>query len=862
MEPARALPYRRPLRAGLSLLLAGLGAAAQAAFQGPAKPPRKAEPTDAVKQHVQNIARSSASYRIPFRGSVDGVMTRSPVGYGAYSQGFQPNVRVRLENLGESDVVNPCLLVNGRRNWRTAADIAAEATRGFKTDREKAMALWYFQVNHRFHACTWDGEVDDPVKALNVYGYTLCGDEAQVLADLARTAGLKTRRGYPVGHCVTEIFFDGAYHLLDTDEAVFCLLRDNETVAAEEQVVRDHDLMKRTHTYGILNGASRQTDEFSVSLYGYEGKREGEHASHIRHKMDLTLRPGEWLEWRWDHVGKQYTAGVTMAPGQKWMKDGEGDLLSGWGATAYGNMCNGRMGYAPALRSPVATRGVAAQEGAAWDTNPAAPALHPAAVGRPAEVTWAIRSPYVVVGGKVTLTYRRAPGGSLRLEVSPDGQAWQSVWSAAEPAGEAAVVLDEHLSPPKKPHYQYLVRLNLAAGQAPADTGIAAIAFDTDVQMSALHLPELEVGTNRVTYRDETKGERQVRITHEWIERTTARPPGAPAGPLFPRKNATVDGTRFAFTWQPPAGAAKVADYQFQLSGRRDMAWPLSPTFDRLVGRTPDKGKAQWTIPYTGLLNPAQTYYWRVRAQSAEGLWGPWSPVWSFRCRAPGVPLAVSAHADPAAGTVRLTWEANPKGTRPAKCKVYASDEQGFTASDADYTRYLGRGFLASMPEYESRKDLGMVKAPANLVGETTACEMMVAGPEVTLPNANRPFYRVVAVDAQGLESGPSDMAEAPRPFLVTRPPTTARAGEAYRYMPAALASLGHLTCRTSYTPGFWHKETLTFSLPQAPEWLKVDAATGEVSGTPPAVGEVPVTLRVVNSRRQQAEQQWRLVVR
>ncbi len=843
------------------ILLASLATAAHAAVQGPPKPPQEVGPADVTKQQVQVVTRHTAEYAIPFRGTVDGVMTRGPIGYFAYTQGFQPNVRVRLENLGDSDVVNPRIVVNGRRNWRTLADIVAEATAGCRTERERAMALWYFQVNHRHHACTFDNECNDPLKALNVFGYTLCGNEGPVLAALAREAGLRTRAGYPVGHCVTEIFYDGGYHLLDSDEAVFCLRRDNETVAGEEEVTRDHDLMKRTHSYGVLASDDRHKDEFATSLYSYDGKREEECYTVAGHGMDLTLRPNEWIEWRWDHVGKQYSGGAKLEPGQTRPKDGEGDLRA-WGPGAYDRLCNGRMGYAPDLRSPVARRGVLAQEGVSWEPAGPAAALHPATILYPGSVTWAIRSPYALVGGKVTLSYRRAPGGSLSLEVSADGNEWHPVWTAGDASGEAVITLDPYLSPPRRLHFQYLARLSLASKQAPGDTGIDAITFDTDVQMAPLHLPELEVGTNRVLYRDETVGERRVRITHEWIERTTMRPPAAPRGPLFPRQAATVDGTRFAFSWKPPAGTDDIADYHFQLSGRRDFRWPLSPNFDRLVSRTPDKGKAQWTIPYAGLLNPDQVYFWRVRAQNAQGVWGPWSAAWSFRCKAPGVPLKVTAHPDEASGTVRLTWSANPRGTRPVRYKVYASDEQGFTASDDEYLRNMGRGFCSTMAEYTGRQDQPPAKTPGNLLGETAACELVVAGPQAAGPNANRSFYRVVAVDAQGLASGPSDFAEAPRPFFVTRPATEARAGASYLYQAASLASIGHLTCPTSYTAGFWQKERLTFSLPQAPEWLKVNSETGEVSGTPPAGGEYPVTLRVTNSCGGQAEQRWRLVAK
>ena len=39
-------------------------------------------------------------------------------------------------------------------------------------------------------------------------------------------------------------------------------------------------------------------------------------------------------------------------------------------------------------------------------------------------------------------------------------------------------------------------------------------------------------------------------------------------------------------------------------------------------------------------------------------------------------------------------------------------------------------------------------------------------GADVKLNNANRAFYRVVAVDEHGRRSGPSDFAEAPRPII------------------------------------------------------------------------------------------------
>ena len=97
--------------------------------------------------------------------------------------------------------------------------------------------------------------------------------------------------------------------------------------------------------------------------------------------------------------------------------------------------------------------------------------------------------------------------------------------------------------------------------------------------------------------------------------------------PTFPSDGSEVRGTDIAFRWEEPTspGGEDVVDYHFHLSDRADVAWPLSGNFWKLIARTADTGKAQYTLPYTGLLSPDTEYYWRVRARNAAGVWGPWS---------------------------------------------------------------------------------------------------------------------------------------------------------------------------------------------------------------------------------------------
>src|SRR5262249_54985883 len=152
-----------------------------------------------------------------------------------------------------------------------------------------------------------------------------------------------------------------------------------------------------------------------------------------------------------------------------------------------------------------------------------------------------------------------------------------------------------------------------------------------------------------------------------------------------------------------------IADYHFELSERADMAWPLSSNFSKLVSNTADRGQPRYHVPYTGLLTPGREYYWRVRARSGKGAWGPWSKTWSFTPGGPAQPVEVTLEPTKGAdGKVILRWKPNAVGGTPVKYRVYGSDEKGFSVSDEPYRRNVGQS-----------KDLP-AQAPANFVAETS----------------------------------------------------------------------------------------------------------------------------------------------
>jgi len=99
---------------------------------------------------------------------------------------------VRMENIGEGDVVNPWL-VSGGNDLRSVKAIVARAIGPGMTDKEKAMALWWQQIQHRFH---YQGDKQRPVEpregAQHLWHNT-CGNDSICLAGLWKTAGLKGR---------------------------------------------------------------------------------------------------------------------------------------------------------------------------------------------------------------------------------------------------------------------------------------------------------------------------------------------------------------------------------------------------------------------------------------------------------------------------------------------------------------------------------------------------------------------------------------------------------------------------------------------------------------------------------------------
>jgi hypothetical protein len=721
---------------------------------------------DVDRLHVEDIRDARREYVVTQGGTMDGDTCRSPVGggFGIWEQSWESNRALRLENVGETDVINPWVS-NGRNDFRSLREIVAGALKPGMSEREKAIALWRRQTTHRFHASAIErAEMHDPVKVYNVYGYTTCGDDSVCLAALWHEAGFASRPARMPGHCVPQVFFDGGWHLLDGDMRNFYLLRDNATIASERDLVRDHDLVKRAHGGGLLDPSRRVDNEKAAALFVYEGDAPGERPSSSRGAtMNMTLRPGEALAWRWDRR-------------EPVKYHGRADLGAWPGAVR--NIRNGQWIYRPDFAGEAWMRAVEVMDGLRVRPGEIA-----AEEGKTGVVVWKMRSPYVFVGGEL-----RTEGEGARLWVSWDGSAWRETERNLDP-----------LFPSDGPaRYEYWIKCELPPGAR-----LTRLEVLNDLQMAPLAMPAMVVGENRFVYTDASPGARRVRLTHEWVESSRSTPPAAPDGGRF-------DG--LAFRWSP------APESHFELSDRADFAWPLSSNFERLL-----RGTSTYPLPCAGLLTPGRTYHWHARARNADGLWGPWSATWSFV--ADGTALPADVRLD--GGVLRWTSTAS-------RHRVYGSDEKGFSVSDVPH------------------KPFGAEETfDANFIAETSADSLAVLGDGA----ANKAYYRVVAVDAQGRRSGPSDYAEAPRPFIHGTPAAAAKVGETYASRISSIRSLGDVRFRQvagdrdRQEAKYWDVERPRFAILQGPAWLRVGERDGLLSGVPDAPGEMDVVVRVTLDR-------------
>lgn len=393
------------------------------------------------------------------------------------AEGVQ-NKLVTIANVGQDVVKNPRVVVNGKRRWFRVDEMLGEIVKPGMSDREKALAIWQFLVEHRYHdqPAHNDIELHDPVRYLNVYGYGFCDDSATNLMVLAEQAGLKARVWGLDGHVVPEVFFDGAWHMLDPDGEIYYLEDDGETIASIETLEKRPDIIRK-----YPSPYYRRT-EMLVELYTTtENNRVSDwykRTSEAKHTMDFSLRPGESLVRAYDHWGHYFSSRYLREPKK------------------YGN---GRFVFEPVWKDDVYKKGVTSANGIMAKEKAGSWELASEGEG---ELVYRFESPYPYLDGRIVVE----GDGKVGIAFSEGGEEWVPVWrSQSEGVIEETLPLGVHFrNGYGRPMYSYFLKVRL-------NGTLKRVRFESDVQVAPMSLPALEVGKNVVEYEDASKT-RQVEV--------------------------------------------------------------------------------------------------------------------------------------------------------------------------------------------------------------------------------------------------------------------------------------------------------------------------------------------------------------
>ncbi len=493
-----------------------------------------------------------------------------------------------------------------------------------QTPREKAEAIWrFFLTDGRFvkpgfwyHIAGWAyeepaGEVLDPMKLLNSYGFGLCYHIAPLLEAVYEAGGFEDARvWFLTGHTVTEVFYDGAYHYFDSDMMGYNVAGEGsfrgKPVACVRQLEQDPDIMigklaspKQTkdgtvdypwypadvRAAAIPDLANLFTTTNDNRLFPYTRYSTG-------NSMDFTLRPGEkliryfrpeepglfYLPYKFD--GKQWSEfpqeiaayRIRTEDGPRSQKDKR-------------TWATGRIEYAPPK------------------------------IGGERALIFDMPSPYVIMDARFRMhALMASAASSVSIATSRDGGAtWDDAgelhgpydgdWSV-EPA---VIVKTEHGRwTAVSGSYGYKVRITRNGPPA----GIEGLNLTTRVQLNPRTLPAIASGENQMIY---TSGAPVTRIAVPVsLDRVHARDLDL----------ITESGQSFL---EPARGQTGVATFELAANGRALTGFDAGARFlDLRDGLAPDKLTAE--VRHTAVRSSAgaASIEWSLSPD------GPFHPLWSY----------------------------------------------------------------------------------------------------------------------------------------------------------------------------------------------------------------------------------------
>jgi hypothetical protein len=393
---------------------------------------------------------------------------------------------------------------------------------------EKALAVWRSVASHQHQDAppleflTHEDTVCDAIKVFNVYGYGFCSMASAEVASLARYAGLEARGWGINSHSVSEVGWDGAWHLLDASLINYFKRPDGRIASVEDLIAAtnawydrnpgfkgDHEKLVAFHREGGWQGWKRgpellsssptmdktgwwpaRTHGWYATMQEYDGRGGGagnkaflyEYGYSQGYQVNNQLRLGERLTRHWSNQGLHVNMKQGGGPGCLKMQTGRESLVY---TPAYGDLAPGRVGngvheYVMPLKGGAWRRAALSVE----NLEAAQPVV--ADPSRPGVLVVRFPSSYVYLGGVLSIS---ATGNATISFSDNHGLEWKEI-------GKGSGDLKVDLSPHVLRRYDYRLRIELQGKGA----ALKALGVVHDVQHSQRPLPALAKGPNTVSF--------------------------------------------------------------------------------------------------------------------------------------------------------------------------------------------------------------------------------------------------------------------------------------------------------------------------------------------------------------------------